>query len=288
MLPAVKAWAAKLDQNDPQYEHNALEALWTTWGLNQADDALLRQLLAAKDFHARAAAVRVLRYNMHRIADHAALFEKAAVDPHGRVRLEAIVAASWMTDTAAAKKIVETASKQPLDVWSQAAAKTAADRLAGIAEKPQAEFTVVPAPDHLDAAAKKQFVAGQEVYNREGLCMTCHRGDGGGLPPAFPSIASSPWVTEDKERLIKLVLFGLMGPLEVNGKKFDGQVPMTPFAGMLKDEEVANVLTFVRNHFGNKADAVSAAEVKAVRSAQPGRMMFYTVDELLKQHPMKK
>lgn len=287
VLPAVKAWAAKLDQNDPQYEHNALEALWTTWGLNQTDDALLRQLLTAKDFHARAAAVRVLRYNMHRVADHAALLEKAATDPHGRVRLEAIVAASWMNDTAAARKIVDIASKQPLDVWSQAAAKTAADRLAGIAEKPQAEFAVVPPPAHLDAEARRQFTAGQEVYNREGLCMTCHRGDGGGLPPAFPSIANSPWVTQDKERLIKIVLFGLMGPLEVNGKKFDGQVPMTPFAGMLKDEEIANVLTFVRNHFGNKADPVSAAEVKAIRSAQPGRMMFYTVDELLKQHPMK-
>ncbi|HEY1051662.1 MAG TPA: PVC-type heme-binding CxxCH protein [Prosthecobacter sp.] len=287
VLPAVKSWAAKLDQNDPQYEHNALEALWTTWGLNQADEVLLRQLLAAKDYHARAAAVRVLRYNMHRIADHPALLEKAATDPHGRVRLEAIVAASWMTDTSAAKKIVDIASKQPLDVWSENAAKTAAARLAGIAEKPHAEFTVVPAPAHLDDEAKRQFIAGQEVYNREGLCMTCHRGDGGGLPPAFPSIASSRWVTEDKERLIKIVLFGLMGPLEVNGKKFDGQVPMTPFAGMLKDEEVANVLTFVRNHFGNKADAVTPAEVKAIRSAQPGRMMFYTVDELLKQHPMK-
>jgi len=287
VLPAVKSWAAKLDPNDPHYEHYSLEALWTTWGLNQADETLLRQLLAARDFHARAAAVRVLRYNMHRIADHPALLEKAAVDPHGRVRLEAIVAASWMTDNAAARKIVDIASQQPLDIWSENAAKTAATRLAGIAEKPHAEFTVVPAPAHLDAEAKRQFIAGQEVYNREGLCMTCHRGDGGGLPPAFPSIASSPWVTEDKERLIKLVLFGLMGPLEVNGKKFDGQVPMTPFAGMLKDEEIANVLTFVRNHFGNKADAVTPAEVKAVRSAQPGRMTFYTVEELLKQHPMK-
>lgn len=288
VLPAVKAWAAKLDQNDPQYEHHALEALWTTWGLNQADETLLRQLLTAKDFHARAAAVRVLRYNTHRIADHAMLLEKAATDSHGRVRLEAIVAASWLSDIPAAKKIVELASKHPLDVWSQPAAKTAADRLAGIAEKPLAEFAAVPAPGHLDDAAKKQFLAGQEVYHREGHCMTCHRGDGTGLPPAFPSIASSPWVTEDDERLIKLVLYGLMGPLEVGGKKFDGQVPMTPFGGMLKDEEIADVLTFVRNHFGNKAAPISAAQVKAVRSAQPGRVMLYTVDELLKQHPFKK
>lgn len=281
VLPATKAWAAK--QADT---HAKLEALWVTWGLNQTDDTLLREMLASTDFHARAAAVRVLRYNMHKVADHAALLEKAANDEHGRVRLEAIVAASWMTDIASAKKIVAAASAKPLDVWSKEAAKTAADRLAGIAEKPLVEYVPVPAPAHLDAAAKKQFIAGQEVYHREGSCMTCHRGDGNGLAPAFPPISNSAWLT-DPERSIKIVLYGLMGPIEVDGKKFDGQVPMTPFAGMLKDEEIANVLTYVRNHYGNKFGPISTADVKKVRDAQPGRMMFYTTEELLKQHPLK-
>jgi len=96
VLPALKNWVAKLDPTDPRHEHHLLEALWTTWGLNQVDEPLLRQLLEAKDYHARAAAVRVLRYNTHRIAGHVALLEKAAADPHGRVRLEAIIAASWL------------------------------------------------------------------------------------------------------------------------------------------------------------------------------------------------
>ncbi len=282
VLPAVKTWAA-----EQQDVHAKLEALWVTWGMNQADEPLLRELLASSDFHARAAAVRVLRYNTHRIPDHAALLERAAADEHGRVRLEAIVAASWLPDIAAAKKIVATASSKPLDVWSKEAAKTAMDRLSGIAEKPLVEYVPVPAPAHLSAEAKKQFLAGQEVYHREGSCMTCHRGDGNGLPPAFPPIAKSAWVTDDAERLIKIALYGLMGPIEVNGKKFDGQVPMTPFAGMLKDDEIANVLTFVRNHFENKAGPISPAQVKAVRDANAGRLMFYNVDELLKQHPMK-
>lgn len=287
VLPAVTKWVAALDKSDARYEHHVLEALWTTWGLNQPDDTLLRQMLAAKDYRARAAAVRVLRYNTHRVADHVALLEKAAADDHGRVRLEAIVAASWLPNIEAAKKIVAIASAKPLDQWSQNAAKTAADRLAGIAEKPQPDYTVVPPPAHLPEAAKAQFVAGQEVYHRDGLCMTCHRGDGNGLPPAFPSIAKSPWVTQDRDRLIKIVMYGLIGPLEVNGVKFEGQVPMTPFGGMLKDEEIANVLTYVRNHFGNQADPISPAEVKAVREATKGRFNFYTVDEILKEHPMK-
>ena len=62
---------------------------------------------------------------------------------------------------------------------------------------------------------------------------------------------------------------------------------MTPFGGMLKDDEIASVLTYVRNTFGNEAEPISPAQVKAVRDANPGRINLYTTDELLKQHPMK-
>ena len=117
--------------------------------------------------------------------------------------------------------------------------------------------------------------------------MTCHQADGKGLPPAFPPLATSPWVTDDTERLIKLTLYGLTGPLEVNGKKYDGQVPMTPFGGMLNDAEVAAVLTYVRNSFGNAAAPIQPEEVQKVRAKQPGRMMLYNTEELLKEHPMK-
>lgn len=282
VLPEVKKWAAA--QTDP---HAKLEALWTTWGMNAVDEPLLRELLASPDFHARAAAVRVLRYNTHRIADHAALLEKAAADEHGRVRLEAVVAASWLPDVSAAKKIVAVGASQPIDRWSKAVVKTAADRLAGVSEVEKPEHSQLPAPAHLDAAGRGQYLAGQQIYQREGHCITCHQPNGQGLDPAFPSIAGSPWVTEDKERLIKLTLYGLMGPLEVNGKKYDGQVPMTPFGGMLNDEEVAAVLTFVRNSFGNQAAPISAAEVQSVRAKQPGRMMLYSTEELLKEHPLK-
>jgi mono/diheme cytochrome c family protein/glucose/arabinose dehydrogenase len=288
VLPALKSWVAALDKNDPQYEHHALEALWTTWGLNQTDESPLRQLLEAKDFHARAAAVRVLRYNMHRVADHAKLLEKAAADEHGRVRLEALVAASWMPDTVAGAKIVSIASGKPLDQWSQNAAKTAATRLAGKVEKEVADHKELAAPAHLDAGAKAQFLAGQKIYFREGHCVTCHQPNGKGLDPAFPSLEKSQWVTGDNTRLIKLSLYGLMGPLELNCKKYDGQVPMTPFGGMLNDTEMAAVLTFVRNSFGNQAAPIAPAEVQKVRAAYPGRVNFFTTEELLKEHPLTK
>ena len=67
----------------------------------------------------------------------------------------------------------------------------------------------------------------------------------------FPPLAGAKWVTGNEDRLIKITLKGLYGELEVKGKKYPGQVPMTPFENMLNDEEMAAVLTYIRNSFGN-------------------------------------
>jgi mono/diheme cytochrome c family protein/glucose/arabinose dehydrogenase len=286
VMPALREWVAKLDPKDARYEHHRLEALWTSWGLNQVDTGLLLQLLDAPDHRVRSAAVRVLRYNFRSFPEHVALLTKAANDPHGRVRLEAIAAASWL-DNAAAKKVVEEAAKQPLDTWSKAAAKTAADRLAGRAETAVDEHPAPKPPAHLAAADQQRFLAGHEIYNRDGHCGTCHQVDGNGLPSAgFPPLTESPWVSGSEERLIKLTLHGLMGPFELKGVKYPGQVPMTPFGGLLKDQEIADVLTYVRNNFGNKAAPVTAESVAKVRKAV-GTRSFYSPEELLKEHPDK-
>ena len=139
----------------------------------------------------------------------------------------------------------------------------------------------------LEGAAKELFVKGEEIYNREGYCVTCHQPDGLGLSASqFPPIAESEWITGSEERLIKLALKGLMGPLALKGKSYPGQVPMTPFGGMLNDEEIASVLTFVRNTFGNKAEPILPEKVKEVREAIKDKEGFYSPAELLKEHPM--
>ncbi|MDB4759535.1 HEAT repeat domain-containing protein, partial [Akkermansiaceae bacterium] len=94
VISAINKWTAKNRGN----EHHLLEALWVAWGLNRVDETedLLKTLLAAKDFHARAAAVRVLRYSGHQVPDQVNLLKTAASDKHGRVRMEAIAAASWL------------------------------------------------------------------------------------------------------------------------------------------------------------------------------------------------
>jgi mono/diheme cytochrome c family protein len=140
------------------------------------------------------------------------------------------------------------------------------------------------------AGIKPEVLAkGKEIYLTDGSCATCHQPDGKGLTASgFPPLAGANWVTGSEERLVKLVLKGLYGPIEVSGKKYPGQVPMTPFEGMLNDEEIAAVLTYVRNSFGNKAPAVSAQKVKELRAAVRSKKGFYTPEELLKQHPNKK
>jgi len=276
VIKVLNKWVSQLDKNHPRYEHHLVEALWVTWGFNKLDTSLLNQLLNADDYRARAAAVRALRYNIHAVPNHISLLSKAASDPHGRVRLEAIAAASWLSP-ADALPIVESAGKLEIDEWIDPTYKTALAQLKGseITQEPKEVITT-----QLKGKEKELFIKGAEIYQREGHCITCHQEDGMGLPAAqFPPIANTKWVQGNSERLIKLTLHGLMGPIDVKGKKYPGQVPMTAFKG-LSDDEVAAVLTFVRNSFGNKASAIHPEEVGKVREATKDQKGFYNPSEL--------
>ena len=282
VLPELKAWVADLDEDDPSYEHHLLEALWVTWGLNQVDEDLLRRLLRVEDHRARAAAVRVLRYTGHQVADHTDLLVEAAGDGHGRVRLEAIVAASWL-DRDEGMRVLAEAGSHALDDWMIHAHTTAVAHLNGEVVNTQPEEI---AETDLEGEARELYQLGKEVYEREGACITCHQPDGQGLQASgFPPLVGTEWVLGSEERLIKLTLNGLQGPIEVQGETYPGQVPMTAFGRMLSDEEVAAVLTYVRNAFGNDAPAISPETVGQVREATEDKEGFYTPEELLEQHP---
>ncbi|TDB67904.1 PVC-type heme-binding CxxCH protein [Arundinibacter roseus] len=284
VLPKITKWVAGLDKKDPRYEHHVLEAMWATWGLNKVDQKLLNQMLTAKDYHARAAAVRVVRYTGHQLPNQAALLAQAAKDPHGRVRLEAVVAASWLEKDKGLAILAE-AKKMPIDDWMEKAYETTEAHLNGEFVQKKKEFV---AKTTLTGNELELFKTGKEIYARDGFCNTCHQPDGQGLTASgFPPLAGTKWVTGNEERLIKIVLKGLMGPMTVNGKEYSGQVPMTPFGGMLNDQEVAAVLTYVRNSFGNKASAITPEKVKQVRAKTSKDGMFYNPEKLLKEYPME-
>jgi mono/diheme cytochrome c family protein/glucose/arabinose dehydrogenase len=282
VLTKLGSWAEDLDRNDPDFEHHRLEALWVTWGLNQIDEELLQQVLKSEDFRARSAAVRVLRYGGHQITDQPGLLMESAKDDHGRVRLETFVAASWL-DNEIGLPIVAEVGKKPLDSWMEKPFEAAVAHLNGHEVGGSLEDDVVT---HLKGKDRMAFIQGKEIYEREGYCSTCHQPNGRGLEASgFPPIARTKWATGSEERLIKLTLQGLLGPIEVNGKEYPGQVPMTQFGGLLNDEEIAAVLTYVRNNFGNKSSVISPEKVKEVRESIEGKTGFYSPEELLKLHP---
>jgi len=285
VLTTMKTWIAGLDKNDPRYEHHLLEGLWVSWGANKVDQGLLRQLLKAKDYRVRAAAVQVVRYTGHQVPDQADLLMQAVRDDHSRVRLASIVAASWLP-AAKGLPILEEARKKPLDDWMVHAHETAVAHLKGEPVKKATEVAIV---SHLRGKDLELFTQGRAIFGKEGYCITCHQGDGQGLKASgFPPLAGTKWVLGNEERLIKIVLKGLMGPIEVNGTTYPGQVPMTPYGGLLNDQEVAAVLTYVRNSFGNQAPAVYPEKVKEVRAATAAKKDFYSPDELLRAHPLEK
>ena len=291
VIAKLDLWVKALDKNDASYEHHMLEALWVSWGLNKINQDLLEQLLNAKDPRARTAAVKVLRYGGHQIENQIDLLKIAADDDSPRVRLEAIVAASWL-DKGAGLDVLKVAGKKPLDEWmvkpfDAAIAHFNDSRLKDWKKNPDTidDSTL---STNLKGEDRDLFLKGKSVYEREGFCITCHQPDGKGLSASqFPPLANAKWVTGNEERLIKITLKGMMGPIEVLGKKYPGQVPMTPFGGMLNDEEVASVLTYVRNSFGNSAAPIDPETVKKVREKTKDKKGFYSAEELLKAHPMK-
>jgi mono/diheme cytochrome c family protein len=111
--------------------------------------------------------------------------------------------------------------------------------------------------DNLD---RGKVVAGAQIYNT--YCGTCHQRDGKGDGSRFPPLDNSEWVTGDKERLIKVVLNGLEGPIEVKGKPYNSLMPQHSF---LKNAELAEVLTYVRQNFGNASSPITTEEVAAIR-----------------------
>ncbi len=136
----------------------------------------------------------------------------------------------------------------------------AAKREAELKKKIAAEIAANPTIAGLTKEA--QIEKGKQVYM--GLCFACHQPDGKGLPGAFPPLAGSDFMLADRERAIRIVLKGLTGPVTVNGQTLNSAMP--PQEAVLTDAQIADVLTYVYNSWGNKGDAFKADHVKAIRN----------------------
>jgi mono/diheme cytochrome c family protein len=123
---------------------------------------------------------------------------------------------------------------------------------------------------------------GEQIYNTR--CMSCHQMGGRGVPGTFPPLRGTDWVNGDKGRLIRMLLHGITGQIEVKGQTYSGVMP--PWGGALDDESLAAVTTYIRSNFGNDASAITAEEVAKVRAATKGRKKPWTGKELKKEANM--
>ncbi len=109
---------------------------------------------------------------------------------------------------------------------------------------------------------KAAIASGQKLYADN--CLSCHQADGLGVQNMNPPIVKTEYILGDKVRLIKIVLNGFSESVEINGNTYSNNMPAHDY---MTDQQIADVLTYARNSFGNKAPYVTAAQVKAVRAA---------------------
>jgi mono/diheme cytochrome c family protein len=111
------------------------------------------------------------------------------------------------------------------------------------------------------SSVKASIDRGKKLY--EQYCLTCHQADGSGVPKMNPPLIKTSYVTGDKKKLVQWVLKGSTENIPIDGKSYSNNMP--PQAN-LKDDEIADILTYIRNSFGNKASAITVTDVKGIRA----------------------
>lgn len=130
---------------------------------------------------------------------------------------------------------------------------------------------------------EKEFPRGVAIY--KSVCQTCHGSDGNGVTALAPPLNNSEWVVGDKNRLASIVLYGLTGPVSVSGKLYkapeiNGDMPGIGQNKEFSDEDIAEVLSFIRSSWNNKAGKVLAEEVNNARNKNKGRQNPFSSEEL--------
>lgn len=117
---------------------------------------------------------------------------------------------------------------------------------------------------------------GPRVYTAN--CIACHQVDGKGVPNSFPPLGGSSWVTQDEETVIRILLHGMQGPVEVGGATYNGAMPA--WQSILSDDRIAAVVTYIRTHFGNSNPPVTVEAVSKLREQHKDRTAPWTAEEL--------
>ena len=208
-----------------------------------------------------------------------ATIERGLKDKHNKVQMTALVISGRLRATADQDKAIEavqvlgTSKLEQLSSLSEQMVKRLKGEIIAKSGGPP-KIKKMPKGDHGEAVRR-----GIEVYNI--LCITCHLADGKGADNLAPPLADSDWVTGSTERLIRIALHGVQGPIEVNGSRYRHPEIMPGLGLALKDQQIADVLTYIRTAWGSKSQ-VEEKDVKRIRTAHKDRVIPWDVKELLK------
>lgn len=193
--------------------------------------------------------------------------EDAAAQPRYAIRKKIDAAQEAVISPQALESAMTVVSKQlaaskPVAVEKPAQVVPGSETAKKLAAAPAVDTKAIDAPAAADAPLDPAVMAAGKVSYM--LCGACHglNGEGG---PIAPPLAGSDWVTGPVSNLIRIQLRGLVGPITVSGKEYNMPGGMAPLSYQT-DEQIAGVLTYVRNSFGNKASAVKPEQVAALRS----------------------
>ena len=128
--------------------------------------------------------------------------------------------------------------------------------------------------DDVDLDPRKLVARGRRLYAH---CISCHQADGRGLPPLYPPLDGSPYVTEDPRRLAAILIHGIEGPIEVLGRRYDQAMPAAPIS---RDADLAAVMSYIRQAWSNDAPSVSPDLVSSVRATHADRRRPWTTTDL--------
>ena len=272
VLPALKS---VLDNTTNT--HARLHALWTLEGLAGLDIATLQTALDDKEPKIRAASIRLAEpFLRNPKLDAGALLEKILQlknDMTADVQIQLALTLGELEQNAIIQTALTNLAKSAKFPLAQDAARFSLASREAI--KPAAPAT--PASPASPPEPQRQFEAGKAVY--EMTCFACHQPHGLGQEGLAPPLVGSAWTTGSVQRLVRIVINGMRGPITVNQQIFELDMPSL---AVLDDEQIAAVLTYVRHEWGHSASAVDAATVKKIREATANREDAWTEAELLK------
>jgi mono/diheme cytochrome c family protein/glucose/arabinose dehydrogenase len=251
-----------------------LHALWTLEGLRKIDASVLMQALNDPHPKLRAAAVRLAEPVLREVSASTSDLRKKvlslAQDSAADVEIQMALTLGEISADDASKTALKSLTQSPFALAKDAANfSITAREPKPVAAKPQGpKFS----PEEM-----KRFETGKANY--ETVCLPCHQPHGLGQEGLAPPLVGSEWIAGSEQRLARILLNGLRGPIKVKGQPFELDMPAL---GVLEDEQLATVLTYVRNEWGHSYPPVSASTVKKVRDETADHNDSWTQEELLK------